>query len=122
MKRLLFVLLPALLASFAALAQAAPADPLGPVRRALAQARTDTARGRYYWQASEEVEGSDSTRYFARRAIPLLERALPTARAAERRRLLRLLGGAVNNLGVGYSDGGEVVRSQALYLRAARLR
>ena len=122
MKRLLFILLPALLASCAALAQTAPADPLGPVRRALAQARTDTARGRYYWLASEQVEGSDSTRYFARQAIPLLERALPTARDAERRRLLRLLGGAVNNLGVGYSDGGEVVRSQALYLRAARLR
>ena len=122
MKRLLFVLLPALLVAFAAPAQPAPADPLGPVRRALAQARTDTARGRYYWLASEVAESSDSTRYFARRALPLLERALPTAQGAERHRLLRLLGGAVNNLGVGYSDGGEVARSEALYLRAARLR
>ena len=122
MKRLLFVLLPALLVAFAAPAQPAPADPLGPVRRALAQVRTDTARGRYYWLASEVAESSDSTRYFARRALPLLERALPTAQGAERRRLLRLLGGAVNNLGVGYADGGQVAPAEALYLRAARLR
>ena len=122
MKRLLFILLPALLAPFAALAQSAPADPLGPVRRALAQARTDTVRARYYWLASEVVDGSDSIRYFAQRAIPLLTQAMPTARGAARRRLLGLLGGAVNNLGVGYSNFGLIARSEALFLRAAHLR
>ena len=122
MKRLLVVLLFMRLAPFPARAQAAPADPLGSVRRALAQARTDTARARCYWLASEVVESNDSIRYYAQRATLLLERALPRARGAERRRLLRLLGGAVNNLGVGYSDGGEEAPAEALFLRAARLR
>ncbi|MBR7952212.1 hypothetical protein KBK19_19790 [Microvirga sp. STR05] len=117
MKRLLLVLLFVLLAPFEV-----RADPLRPLRRALALAHTDTAKARYYWLASEVVESNDSIRYFAQQAMLLLERALPTVQGAERRRLLRLLGGAVNNLGVGYSDGGKEAQAETLFLRAARLR
>ena len=121
MKRLFFLLWPGLLLGYGALAQ--PADPMPALRRTLALARTDTARGRLLWQLSEVCEGSDSSVYFARRAVPLLEGALPAApRPAERQRLRRLLGGALNNLGTGYFDGGHPEAAMRFLQRAARLR
>ena len=110
------------LLSFAARAQPAQPDPLAAHRRALAAATTDTARGRHLWALSEFCDGGDSIIYFAQRAIAQLEPALPAARGAERRRLLSLLGAAVNNLAVGYGDRGGKQWVEPLFRRAARLR
>ncbi len=119
MKRLLSALL---LLVFNAAAHLPPADALPPLRRALARARADSTRGRLYWALGAVSDRSDSMVALSQRAVWLLERALPAARGAERQRLLGLLGGAVNNLGVGYSEGGDKTRPKAYYLRAARLR
>ena len=66
----------------------------------------DSARGRLYWALGAVSDRSDSMVALSQRAV----------------RLLGLLGGAVNNLGVGYSEGGDKTRPKAYYLRAARLR
>ena len=100
------------------------ADPLPALRHALAAARADSARGRLNWALSELVESSDSTTYYAQQAVGQLERALPATAAGtpEHRRLQRLLGGALNNLAVGYSDSGHEAQARPYYLQAARLR
>ena len=118
--RWLAVLLGGLLVAAPAVAQ--PADPLANLRRALAHATTDTARGRLYWALSEITDTSANIQLYAERAIPLLRGALPHAAGAERLRLLRLLGGAINNQGVGYLSQGMASRAQQCYVRAARLR
>ena len=121
MKRLLCWLQALLLLSPLACAQAGP-GPLPALHRALAQARADTTRGRLCWAVSEIIESNDSIIYFAQQAIPLLQRAASTAQGAERRRLLGLLGGAINNLAFGLNEQGEQQRAASLYQRAAALR
>ncbi len=120
MKQLLFLLL-LLPGAGVAIAQA-PTDPRPALRLALAAAPTDTARGRLAWALSEESESSADMVAYARQAIGLLTPALAAATGAGRRRLLRLLGAAVNNLGVGFSNGGDDRRAEPYYRRAAALR
>ena len=116
-----FLLLFLLLASLSAAAQPA-ADPIPGLRRALAQARTDSAQGRIYWALSEYTHSTDSTLWFARQAEQRLQRALPGSAGAERPRLCNLLGAALNNVAVGLEGQGQPQQAAGYYRRALRLR
>ena len=116
-----FLLLFLLLTSLTVAAQPA-ADPLPGLRRALAQARTDSARGRLYWALSECTGSTDSILWFAGQAERRLQGALPGSAGAERRRLLNLLGAALNNVAVGLEGRGKPKEITNYFRRALRLR
>lgn len=101
-------------------APAEASDPQARLSRALALARTDTARARLYLDLADEVLSDDSAGRCGARARTLLLRAMPTAAGAERRRLLSLLGTATRDMAIGCYET-DNHRAQALYRAAADL-
>ena len=119
MKSLILLLLSLLTVARPAVAQSgsSPNGPLPKLRQALAQAATDSARGRIYSDIGFFTTHGDSAIYFQQQAIPLLQKAVAKAQGAERVRVLRLLGAATDMLGTEYGYKNDA-RSDPFHLRA----